>query len=72
MAFEIFHDDKVPLVFLADIVDRDDVGMGERARGFGFAVKPLDALALLRTGQCGGISNSLIATRRPMAGSTPS
>ena len=44
---QILHRDVVPLAFVADFVDRDDVGMAQIARRLRLAIKPLDPLAPL-------------------------
>jgi hypothetical protein len=38
-AFEVFHRHIGQIVFLADVVDRDDIGVRKLARRFGFLVE---------------------------------
>ncbi|MBK7180690.1 MAG: hypothetical protein IPH82_26510 [Chloroflexi bacterium] len=38
-AIDVFHDDVMPVFFLADVVDGDDVGVGEVGGGVGFALE---------------------------------
>ncbi len=48
LAVEKFHDDIGFAIFFADIVNRADVGMIERAGGFGFALEALERLRVVR------------------------
>ena len=47
-AVKKFHDQKGAAVFLADVVDRADVGMVERRGGLGLAAEALERLTVLR------------------------
>jgi hypothetical protein len=53
LALQVLHRDEVPPVLLADLVDRDDVWMGQAPGRLGLPVEPLDPLAALRPGQIG-------------------
>ena len=46
-AVEELHDEEGAVAFLADVVDRADVGMIQRGRGLGFAAKTFEGLAVL-------------------------
>ena len=56
------HGDVEPAVDLADVVDRDDVGVVEACRGAGFAAEPLSKSGSLANWG----SSVLIATTRSM------
>ena len=45
-ALEILHDDERPLVLLADVVDRADVGVVQRRRRLRFAREPAQRLGI--------------------------
>ena len=55
------HDDEIHAVFVADVVDGDDIGMIQRGRGLGFLHEA--QLALARWPPVSGV-RTLIATRR--------
>ena len=61
-AVEELHDDEGASVFFADVVDGADVGMIQRGRGLGFALKALQRLADLAARSSG---RNFRATKRP-------